>query len=279
MSSQHQDMNPNLHSRTERVFSSTAVAYDGARARLIPCFSAFYEAAVSLLPSGTDHVLDLGAGTGLLSAYIRERFPDAYLEMIDNSEPMLAQARQRFSLDQETAFLLGDYTTHPWGSEYDAVVSALSIHHLSDEAKRALFARVLSALKPGGVFINAEQILQPTPELEVHAKTAWLDEVRGLGATEQQIADSLPASDRRPLLHDCGSTRMDAGGRPYRRQLHIRERPFCCLFRPQTADIGPLTPGECRSGSAPRSDRHGPPIAKCRRLSRIAEPFPLEPNT
>lgn len=204
---------PAPHSRTEEVFSSTAAAYDQARAKLIPCFTQLYNTAVSLLPAGTAHVLDLGAGTGLLSHFVRQRFPDAHLAMIDSSEPMLAQAQQRFTRDPHTAFFLGDYTVHPWGSEYDAVVSALSIHHLSDNAKGALFARVLAALKPGGVFVNAEQILQSTPELEAHAKAAWLSEVHALGATEQQIADSLlrQTEDRCSTVADQLTWMREAG--------------------------------------------------------------------
>ena len=178
-------------SRTEAVFSATASTYDPARAKLIPCFVELYGTAVSLLPAATGHVLDLGAGTGLLSAWVRERFPDASLHLIDQSEPMLTQARQRFERDPEAIFTLGDYTTCPWGSSYDAIISALSIHHLRDDRKRTLFARILAALKPGGIFLNAEQILQPTPELEAGAQARWLADVRALGATEQQITDSL----------------------------------------------------------------------------------------
>ncbi len=202
--------------RTEQVFSATAATYDTARARLIPGFSEFYTAAVELLPADTDHVLDLGAGTGLFSAFVRERLPDACLHMIDNSEPMLAQARQRFSHDQETVLQLGDYTHCKWGSNYDAIVSALSIHHLTDEAKRSLFVRILPALKAGGLFINAEQILQPTLELEAAAREQWLADIRALGATEQQIADSLlrqtedrcaTVDDQLRWLREAGFTR------------------------------------------------------------------------
>ncbi len=175
-----------------QVFDHTAANYDGARRRLVPCFDEFYNTAVRLLPEHTDHVLDLGAGTGLLSGFVRERFPDAYLHMMDTSEAMLAQARDRFVRDQETVFELADYTRaiKPL-RQYDAVVSALSIHHLADAEKRSLFARVLGALKPGGVFVNAEQVLQPTPESEETAKVCWLDQVRALGATGEQIAASL----------------------------------------------------------------------------------------
>ncbi len=177
--------------RTEAVFSATASTYDPARAKLIPCFAAFYGAAVSALPEHTEHVLDLGAGTGLLSAFVRQRFPDAYLHMMDSSAPMLEQARARFEGDQETVLELADYTTAIKPRGYDAVVSALSIHHLPDSAKREVFARAFTALTRGGVFVNAEQILQPSVDLEAQAKEDWLTEVRALGATEEQISDSL----------------------------------------------------------------------------------------
>ena len=176
---------------TREVFDRTAATYDAARIRLIPCFHELYGTAVALLPETADHVLDLGAGTGLLSAFIRERFPNAYLHLIDNSKPMLDQARERFRRDQETVFQLGDYTEVIEARQYDAVVSALSIHHLSDEAKQRLFVMIHASLKPGGLFINAEQILAPTPEREAEVKAEWLAEVRALGATEEQIEASL----------------------------------------------------------------------------------------
>ena len=201
-------------SRTEQVFSATAVAYDPARARLIPSFDRFYATAVDLVPATAHHILDLGAGTGLLSAFLCERFPQAHLHLLDNSEPMLSQARARFAGNRNVTFALADYTTTTLAStHYDAIVSALSIHHLADELKKQLFATIHAALKPGSLFINAEQILQPTPELEEAARTNWLTEVRALGATEQQIADSLlrqtedrcaTVADQLTWLHNAG---------------------------------------------------------------------------
>jgi tRNA (cmo5U34)-methyltransferase len=181
-----------MNSNTKHVFDATAANYDADRARLIPGFEAFYRWAVDLVPANADHILDLGAGTGLLSAFIRARFPDAYLHLIDVSEPMLTHARVRLGKDQEVCYQVDDYTTAAsWGSQYDAIVSALSIHHLEDAPKQTLFAKIHQVLKPGGVFINADQVLGPTPALEARYKQLWLDQVRMNGATEQQIADSL----------------------------------------------------------------------------------------
>jgi tRNA (cmo5U34)-methyltransferase len=194
-------MSPN---NSKSVFNATAATYDRERMKLIPGHERFYAAAVALIPTSADHILDLGAGTGLFTAMIRSRFPDAYLHLIDISEPMLEQARARFLRDQEICLQVGDYTTAPWGSSYDAIVSALSIHHLEDDRKQALFTRIFSALKPGGVFINADHIAGPTPQLEELYQQRWLADVHANGATEQQVADSLfrQQEDRRAPVED-----------------------------------------------------------------------------
>ncbi|HLI78293.1 MAG TPA: class I SAM-dependent methyltransferase, partial [Acidobacteriaceae bacterium] len=125
--------------RTTEVFNQTAATYDIERARLIPGYDAFYKTALDLIPVTATHVLELGTGTGLFAAMLRDRLPRASLHLIDSSEAMLSKARQRFAEDPQIVFQLGDYTVAPWRGPYDAVVSALSIHHLDDAAKQSLF--------------------------------------------------------------------------------------------------------------------------------------------
>ena len=176
---------------TENAFSSTAALYDLNRSRLIPGFEGLYRWAVDLVPNDATQILDLGAGTGLLAALIRARFPEASLHLIDLSAAMLAKARERFEGDTRTTFEVADYSVAALQGRYNAVVSALSIHHLEDDAKRALFDSIMNVLLPGGVFVNAEQVMGSTPALEERYKREWLHKVRALGATEQQISDSL----------------------------------------------------------------------------------------
>jgi tRNA (cmo5U34)-methyltransferase len=111
--------------------------------------------------------------------------------LIDLSAAMLAKARERFEGDTRTTFEVADYSVAALQGRYNAVVSALSIHHLEDDAKRALFDSIMNVLLPGGVFVNAEQVMGSTPALEERYKREWLHKVRALGATEQQISDSL----------------------------------------------------------------------------------------
>ena len=82
-----------------QAFSAHAGEYTAQRRRLIPVYDAFYAAVIDVLrlvgDGGIRRVLDLGAGTGLLSAQVVHAFPDVSIDLLDGSEPMLAEARQR----------------------------------------------------------------------------------------------------------------------------------------------------------------------------------------
>lgn len=175
------------------AFSAYAGEYTAQRRRLVPVYDAFYGAAVDVLglvgDGGIRRVLDLGAGTGLLSAEVVAAFPEASIELLDGSESMLAEARRRLGAAVSGVHVADMADALPAGP-FDAVVSALAIHHLEHADKRALFARVLEVLRPGGVFVNAEQVTGPTPELTEVYEARWAQECRALGATERELADT-----------------------------------------------------------------------------------------
>lgn len=181
-------MRPN---NTQAVFDATAATYDRDRMKLIPGHEAFYAAALELIPTDARLIVDLGAGSGLFSAMVHAAFPHADLHLIDFSEPMLALARQRLGSSPRLTYTLADYTTATLPTNCDAIVSALSIHHLDDPIKQSILPNIFAALRPGGVFLNADHIAGPTPELEDLYQQRWLAQIRADGATEQQITDSL----------------------------------------------------------------------------------------
>lgn len=173
------------------VFDATAETYDRDRMKLIPGHERFYAAALELIPTDAAMIVELGAGSGLFSTMLRAAFPEAQLTLVDFSEKMLALAQARLGSDARIRFLMADYTTAPLPTSCDAVVTSLSIHHLEDERKRELLPRILETLRPAGLFVNADHIAGPTAELEEIYQMRWLADVRALGATEEQIADSL----------------------------------------------------------------------------------------
>jgi len=177
------------------AFDRNAETYDRARRKLVPCFDEFYRVAIDVLPfdRGAEiSVLDLGAGTGLLSAFITFSFVRARITLVDISDAMLVQARERFAAGGERfRFEVADFAEGRITSRYDAVVSGLSIHHLADEKKRAIFVQAHASLNSGGIFVNADQVRGETPAIERRNHEMWMRRAREIGATENDLAQAL----------------------------------------------------------------------------------------
>ena len=206
-----------------KTFDSHAAGYDAVRRRLVPPFDAFYGTAVAALELVTgpvERVLDLGAGTGLLAARVLAARPAAELVLLDGAPAMLDRARA--ALGDRARYVEGDLGGPLPDGPWDAVVSALAIHHLDDAGKAALFTRVHDALRDGGVFVNAEQVAGPSPWLDQLYRERHERAARELGATDEEWADSLER-----MAHDrCASVEQHLEW--------LREAGFAdadCLFK------------------------------------------------
>ncbi len=182
----------------KEVFDRFATIYDQTRQQLVPCFDDFYETVLTLIPhqvSDEFSVLDLGAGTGLLSALVADSFPKARFQLYDISEKMMGQAQKLFSHQgARFQFIIGDYCEDKPFDQVDMVISALSIHHLPDPAKQALFQKIFAALLPGGFFINADQVQGSTLAIEEKYQNLWFRQVRSSRIDE---ADFVAALERK----------------------------------------------------------------------------------
>lgn len=167
-----------------------AAEYDVSRRRLIPCYDLFYGTAVELasrtVKDKNPSILDIGAGTGLLSEHVLQKFPTANLALLDESAEMLAKAQIRLEQYKPKVFVQAMTSALP-SEKFHAVISSLAIHHLSDKDKKDLFKRVFDILEPGGIFINAEQILGETPWQQSLFEETHLDGARALGSSEEEI--------------------------------------------------------------------------------------------
>ncbi len=193
----------------DQAFGRTAAYYDQWMRQAIPCFDEIFATAVALVPFASDRVfrvLDLGAGTGLFSSFVAERFPKARFELWDLSADLLEMARERFAATPERFRLLRrDYRElEPTGAPFDLVISSLSIHHLEHDEKQALFAGIRSRLGPGGLFLNIDQVRGETPGLRKLYWDGWLAHVRRHCEDEQRIRDSI---ERRQSLDRDASLR------------------------------------------------------------------------
>jgi tRNA (cmo5U34)-methyltransferase len=173
-------------------FEKDAKNYNNIRKTLIPCYRDFYEIALDIIPFGQDRelrVLDLGAGTGLFANGVARRFPNAQLTLIDISPAMLQVAEKRFSKNDRNrvSFRIDDYAKSRLQGTYDLIISALSIHHLTDDEKQVLFSKIHTILEPGGFFINADQALGENDIAEKLYRHTWLQQIRNKGIEEKNL--------------------------------------------------------------------------------------------
>lgn len=176
--------------KLQEQFNQVSAQYDSERYKLIPCLSDFYQTAVENLKFETEtpRILDLGAGTGLLSQKILEHFPKAKITLIDLSDKMLDVARQRFQGLSQIDIILKDYTEYQAQHPFDAIVSSLSIHHLPNDEKIKLYKNCYAWLNAGGTFINADQALAPNPYLEKLYSKQWRQKVESTDLKPEAIA-------------------------------------------------------------------------------------------
>lgn len=216
-----QDNRDFIMERIKKAFDAIATEYDSEREFVIPELQQFYSVAVwaaesvKLKPA----ILDIGAGTGLLSALMLQKFPDAQLTLLDISRNMLEVARKRFYDQENVRYIISDYSSSELTGQYNIICSALSIHHLAPEEKRQLFGRIFSALKRGGQFINADQADGETTYFRQKYLDYWNDFLRNGPLNKEKHAeiikrrDTLDRNDKLSeqilWLHECGFSDVD----------------------------------------------------------------------
>lgn len=181
-------------------FDRSAESYDSWMRLALPSFDEIFSTALEIMPFEVDEaieVLDLGAGTGLFSWHVFEKYPQARFVLCDLAPKMLEVAKERFKgHEDQFEYIVGDYRDYQSARRYDLVISSLSIHHLRDEEKAKLFGEVYRFLRDGGIFVNTDQVKGPTPDLVDLYWENWLGKVRSSGATEEQIQASIQRRGR-----------------------------------------------------------------------------------
>ncbi|MEQ8199172.1 MAG: methyltransferase domain-containing protein [Clostridiaceae bacterium] len=170
------------------VFNLSAERYDMQRNELIPLMNTFYGTAAELVKINKDigSILDLGAGTGLLTEWVMKKYPKAEYTLVDIADGMLDIAKERFKGASNISFKIEDYRTGISGGKYDAIVSAMSIHHLESDEKRQLYKNIYDSLKDGGVFINADQVKGEDYESEEIVKGYQLDYIENCSLSREE---------------------------------------------------------------------------------------------
>ena len=151
-------MKPDKKRQSQQAFDQQAATYDtdiqGSHARTLYPYM-----LQEITRARGDRVMDLGCGTGALTAQVLEQDPRRQVTGLDLSEQMLAQARAR--LGDRVNLVQGDSEHLPFPDQsFDVVYCCDSFHHYP--APAAVLAEVGRVLVPGGVFLLGD-IWLPLP--------------------------------------------------------------------------------------------------------------------
>ncbi len=103
-----------------------------------------------------DSVLDIGCGTGALTIAARRQVGSAGVVCgVDPSPEMVTRARRKAAkAGIDVRFETATVQALPFpDATFDAVLSSLMLHHLSEDGRRQGIGEVRRVLKPGGTFL------------------------------------------------------------------------------------------------------------------------------
>ena len=129
-------------------------------------------------------VIDLGCGPGNSTALLAARWPGAHLEGLDSSAEMLAEAR---ASGVPAHWVLADLATWTPAAPYDVMYSNATFQWVPDQT--TLFPRLMSFVKPGGIFAFQVPVNFNAPShvllWETAADPRWKEKLKAIRETER----------------------------------------------------------------------------------------------
>lgn len=132
--------------------------YDSRIRTFIPRYEEMLDVAASAIPARSRAIVDLGIGTGALSARCLKTARQARTVGIDVDPAILALAQRRLGQPpgSRATFVAASFLRARLPA-CDAVVASFSLHHVRTRpSKAALFRRIRAALRPRGLFISVD---------------------------------------------------------------------------------------------------------------------------
>jgi ubiquinone/menaquinone biosynthesis C-methylase UbiE len=178
--------------QTDEYFSEIAAVYDSMVLRAMPRYEEMLAELARCLPETATSVLELGCGTGRLTALLVAKYAGATITAVDAAPEMIDVARERIGSGEAVArleFVVSTFEEFaaPDGS-FDLVTSNMAIHHIIDKAP--FYARLRKMLAPGGFFALGDELVAETPRIEALNYGDWLAFAKQPGhLTEAELAE------------------------------------------------------------------------------------------
>lgn len=174
---------------------------------------------VEALVGPAPRVLDLACGTGTITARLLDRLPGATSTGVDLDPALLAIAGGTFAGDDRVTLVTADLKDPDWPARlphdsYDAVLTATALHWLHREPLAALYGRIAELVRDGGVFMNADRMIdETTPRINAAERAqrhARMDRSKAGGVPDWAEWWQLAAAD--PVLAGPTARRFEIYG-------------------------------------------------------------------
>lgn len=158
--------------------------YDQAIRDFVPYYDEFLNTAVALLKKlipEDAQIVDLGGGTGGLTAAIVKGLPNVRVQIVDVDSQMLTQAQERLKAYSPRVSFLNASFFDPL-PKADAYVASLSLHHIHDlKEKTKVYHSIWQGLNPGGLFLNLDAVVSEDSALTPLAMNEWASKMEERG--------------------------------------------------------------------------------------------------
>ena len=214
-----------MSTTVDRFFDRLTDSYTETILRCFPRYPEMLGVLLGYLPQQLNptRILELGCGTGNLSAMLREQFPDSSLHLVDISPESIEECRRRLAKvpnAESITYQCADFRDLRFSNDsFDLVISSISIHHLDSDNKRILHGGVFDWLRPAGVYTFADQHAGVSEDVYQSHIAGWKRLAFDAGSTEEEwqmwmqhqsqhdFHDPLP--DQINWLQEAGFVKVD----------------------------------------------------------------------
>lgn len=166
-------------------FETQVHEYESLMEKVVPQYKKQHEIIYELLPGEAGEktrVLDLGCGNGVLSKLVLKKNPQAYVVGFDLTPKMLEAYLQNLSeYNGRYELIQGDYRFDSIGSNYDAVLAGLTLHHLTWGQRKDFYRLIYDILAEGGVFILNDIIIDEDWDTRKKHYDSWMQFIESNG--------------------------------------------------------------------------------------------------
>jgi tRNA (cmo5U34)-methyltransferase len=174
--------------KVDDFYNSISESYTNSIQRCVPQYAEMLQSLFYYLDEdfNPNRILELGCGTGNLTQLISLKYPSAQIDAVDISSECINVCQERVS-SSYLNFIKADFADiNLQKNKYDLVLSSISIHHLKDKDKEALFKKIYATLNTNGILSFCDQFKGETDYIYQRHIEQWKVYAKAQGASDDE---------------------------------------------------------------------------------------------